>query len=117
MATVPLHYVDLRAFSYATEDDKRVADALRYFLPEEAEIDRRVVLDRLTGLDGIDRVIDELDERVDDNCAFFLSFDKQAAYRDEVVLGDGLTLRGKIEAYPAKKETAVANLRDLLSDL
>ena len=141
MATVPLHYVDLRAFSYATEDDKRVADALRYFLPEEAEIDRattegyhgdrivvcsarveraddvRVVLDRLTELDGIDRVIDELDERVDDNCAFFLSFDKQAAYRDEVVLGDGLTLRGKIEAYPAKKETAVANLRDLLSDL
>lgn len=40
MATVPFHYVDLRAFAYATEDEKRVADALRTFLPEDTELDR-----------------------------------------------------------------------------
>ena len=141
MSSLPLHYVDLRAFSYATEDDKRVADALRTFLPAEYEIERastegfhgdrivvlsarveraddvRVVLDRLTELEGIDEVVTELDERVDENCAFFLTLDKGAAYRGEVVVGDGLTLRAKIEAYPAKKETAVANLRELLADL
>jgi RNA binding exosome subunit len=141
MSNVPLHYVDLRAFSYATEDDKRVAEALRTFLPEEVEIDRtstegyhgdrivvlsarteraddvRVVLDRLADLEEVDRVIGELDERVDENCAVFLTLDKQAAYRGEVALGDGLTLRGKIEAYPAKKETAVSNLRESLADL
>ena len=40
MSSVPFHYVDLRAFCYATEDDKRVADALRTFLPEETELER-----------------------------------------------------------------------------
>ena len=90
MASVPFHYVDLRAFSYATEDDKRVEDALRLFLPEE--------FDRLGG---------ELDERVDENCSFFVSLSKQAAFNGEVRLGDGLTLRGKVEAYPAKKEQAI----------
>lgn len=141
MSNLPLHYVDLRAFSYATEDENRVVDALRTFLPDEADIDRtstegfhgdrivvlsarverademRVVLDRLADLEGIEGVVEQLDERVDENCAFFLTLDKQAAYRSEVVLGDGLTLRAKIEAYPAKKETAVANLEELLADL
>ena len=141
MSSLPLHYVDLRAFSYATEDEQRVAEALRYYLPEETELDRastegfhgdrivvlsarverandvRVVLRRLAEFEGIEGVVEELDERVDDNCAFHLTLDKQAAYRGEVALGDGLVLRGKIETYPAKKEIAVANLRELLADL
>jgi hypothetical protein len=141
MSGLPLHYVDLRAFSYATEDEQRVAEALRQFLPEGYEIDRastegfhgdrivvlsarveraedvRVVLGRLAEFEGLDEVIEELDDRVDENCAFYLALDKQAAYRGEVALGDGLTLRGKIEAYPAKKELAVSNVRELLADL
>ncbi|MFC6771136.1 RNA-binding protein, partial [Halorubrum pallidum] len=108
MPTVPFHYVDLRAFAYATEDEKRVADALRTFLPDDAEIDRvenvghhgdrivvlsarienadgmRHVLDALADLDDVERVIDELDDRVDDDCALFLRVDKQAAFRGEV---------------------------------
>ena len=133
MASVPFHYVDLRAFSYATEDDKRVEDALRLFLPEEFGIDRteseghhgdrilvlsarvenaddvRCVLDALEALpdEEFDRLGGELDERVDENCSFFVSLSKQAAFNGEVRLGDGLTLRGKVEAYPAKKEQAI----------
>jgi len=38
MATVPFHYVDLRAFAYATTEEKRVADALRTFLPEDTTV-------------------------------------------------------------------------------
>jgi RNA binding exosome subunit len=141
MPTVPFHYVDLRAFAYATEDEKRVADALRTFLPEQTELDRvenvghhgdrivvlsarienadgmRHVLDRLSGLDEVDRVIDELDQRVDDNCALFLRVDKQAAFRGEVRLGPGITVRAKVEAYPAKKEAAVENARETLGRL
>ena len=141
MAKVPFHYVDLRAFAYATEDEKRVADALRTFLPEDGELDRvenvghhgdrivvlsarienadgmRHVLDRLSGLDEVDRVIDELDQRVDDNCALFLRVDKQAAFHGEVRLGPGVTVRAKVEAYPAKKETAVENARETLGRL
>jgi len=141
MPKVPFHYVDLRAFSYATEDEKRVEQALYTLLPEDVELDRaenvghhgdrivvlsarvetademRHVLDRLSELEDLDRVLNELDERVNDNCALFLRLDKQAAFRGNVRLGSGLTVRTKVEAYPAKKETAVANARETLSRL
>ncbi|MFB6130211.1 MAG: RNA-binding protein [Salinigranum sp.] len=138
MPRVPLHYVDLRTFCYATEDERRVERALRTFLPEDFEVERaesrghhgdrivvlsaRVenadgvgyVLDRLAELPDLDSVLEELDERVDDNCSFFLRLDKQAAFRDEVRLGEGITLRAKVEAYPAKREAAVENVREAL---
>ncbi|RAW46180.1 hypothetical protein DQW50_05240 [Halorubrum sp. 48-1-W] len=141
MPAVPFHYVDLRAFSYATEDEKRVEQALRSLLPDDAELDRvenvghhgdrivvlsarieradgmRHVLDRIAELAELDRVLAELDQRVDDNCALFMRLDKQAAFRGEVRLGPGITVRAKVEAYPAKKETAVENARETLSRL
>ena len=141
MPAVPLHYVDLRAFCYATEDDQRVEAALRTFLPEGVELDRaesaghhgdrilvvsarverademRHVLDRLAELDDVDSVVDELDERVDDNCAFYLTLDKQAAFNGEIRRGDGITFRSKVEAYPARREKAVANARELFESL
>jgi len=54
---------------------------------------------------------------VDDNCSFFLTFDKQAAFEGDVRRGDGITLRAKVEAYPAKREKAVTNARDVLEAL
>ena len=143
MSSVPFHYFDLRAFCYVTEDDKRVEDALRTVLPEEFEIQRaeseghygdrilvlsarvesadamRTVLDSLGDLadEELDRVRTELDERVTENCEFFLTLDKQAAYGGKVALGDGITLRGKVEAYPAKRESAIENARDVVEDL
>jgi RNA binding exosome subunit len=141
MPAVPLHYVDLRAFCYATEDDQRVETALRTFLPEDVELDRsaseghhgdrilvlsarverademRHVLDRLGELTDLEAVVAELDDRVDDNCAFYLTLDKQAASHGEVRRGDGITVRSKVEAYPAKRETAVENARELFEDL
>ncbi len=139
MPRVPFHYIDLRSFCYATEDEKRVRQALETFLPAEFELDRventghhgdrivvlsarvdtademRVVLDQLAELDEIDAIIDELDERVDDNCAFFLRLDKQQAFKNRVALGAGITLRAKVEAYPAKHQKAVANAREALA--
>jgi hypothetical protein len=141
MARVPFHYVDLRAFSYATEDDRRVEDALRTFLPEEFEVDThsveghngdrivtlsarvenaddvRHVLSQLADLPTIEQVMDELDDRVTDNCELFLRLDKQDAFGGRVTLGEGVTLRAKVEAYPAKRENAVENARDVLTEL
>lgn len=138
MASVPFHYVDLRAFCYATEDEKRVERALRTYLPEEFPIEReetegyhgdrilvlsarvenaddvRHVLSQLRGSADFDRIERELDDRVTENCELFLSLDKQAAFHDEVSLGEGITFRAKVEAYPAKKETAVENVREML---
>ena len=141
MSSVPFHYVDLRTFCYATEDDKRVEEALRTFLPEDYPIERakseghygdriivlsarvenaddiRHVLTQVASAPDIDAVRAELDDRVDDNCSFFLTFDKQAAFGGSVERGDGITLRAKVEAYPAKREKAVENARDLLEEL
>jgi RNA binding exosome subunit len=140
MASVPLHYVELRAFSYATEAEDRVAAALSRFLPEETELDRaeseghfgdpivvlsarleraaeiRTVLDALRDLPDAeyDRVVAELDERVDPDCNLYVTLDKQAAVAGDVRLGEGITLRGKVEAYPADPDRAVANARGML---
>ncbi len=139
MPSVPFHYVDLRAFAYVTEDLDRVEAALRTFLPEEFSVERadseghygdpivvlstrvenaddlRHVLSVLGDLDAAQRVFDELDQRVDEDCALHLRLDKQAAYRGEAELGEGITFRAKVEAYPAKKEAAVENAHEALA--
>ncbi|MDR9380326.1 MAG: RNA-binding protein [Natronomonas sp.] len=141
MSAVPFHYVDLRTFCYSTEDEKRVEAALRTFLPEDTEIDREVteghsgdrilvlsvrleraddvrhVLATLTELGDFDRLLDELEDRIDDNCAFYIGLDKQVAYKGTVELGDGLMLRGKVEAYPAKKARAIETATEALEEL
>ncbi|WP_207588997.1 RNA-binding protein [Halomontanus rarus] len=141
MPQIPLHYVDLRTFCYATEDEKRVEAALRTFLPEEFELERveseghygdrilvlsarveradeiRHVLARLAELEELDRLLAELDQRVTENTELFLRLDKQAAFGGDVRLGDGITFRAKVEAYPAKKEAAVENAQEVLERL
>jgi len=139
MSEVPFHYIDLRAFCYDTEDENRVADALRHFLPADVELERaeseghhgdrivvlsarverademRHVLGRLRDGADIDRIREELDERVDENCSFFVHLDKQEAFLGDARLGAGISLRAKVEAYPANKEAAVENARDALA--
>ncbi|MFW5900199.1 MAG: RNA-binding protein [Halodesulfurarchaeum sp.] len=137
---LPFHYVDLRAFCYATEDEQRVRDALRTVLPAEAEVessvgeghhgDRIVILssrvdraadveaifDRLKREIDLERVRAELEDRLDDNNALYIGLDKQAAARGVLRLGDGVILRAKVEAYPAKRETALENASEVLPE-
>lgn len=143
MSGVPFHYIDLRAFCYATEDEQRIERALRTFLPADCALDRIentghagdpiVVLSvRIESADDIRHVLaqlhrmepadwstlgDELEQRVTENCELYLYLDKQAALAGDVALGEGLTVRGKIEAYPAKKESAVENVANALEAL
>ncbi|KAB1188683.1 MULTISPECIES: RNA-binding protein [Haloferax] len=138
MPRVPFHYVDLRAFCYETEDEKRVEEALRTFLPDDFEVDRmestghhgdrivvfsaraeraddiRHILAKIRELPDFEELLDELDDRVTENTEFFLRLDKQAAFKGEARRGGGLTLRAKVEAYPAKKDAAVKNAREAL---
>ncbi len=140
MGSVPLHYVDLRTFCYATEDETRVRAALETLIPEETPIDRaestghhgdrivvfstrietaddiRYVLDRLAEGDVLATIASELDDRVTDNCELFVQLDKQAAYQGRIERGDGIMLRGKIEAYPAKPDIAVENVTALIEE-
>ncbi|WP_254544353.1 RNA-binding protein [Halomarina pelagica] len=141
MSGVPFHYVDLQAFAYATEDERRVEDALRTFLPEEFPIERaenvghhgdrivvrsarvenadgiRHVLSRLATSDDLDQILGQLDRRVTEDCELYLYLDKQAAFGGRVALGKGISFRAKVEAYPARKDAAVENARETLADL
>lgn len=134
MSAVPFHYLDLRTFCYATEDEPRVERALRTVLPPETEVDRvvstghhsdrilvlsarvetaddmRYVLDRLQRMGGFEHMLEALPDRVDENCSFFVRLDKQRAYHGESALGAGIQVRGKVEAYPASKTGAIDNL-------
>lgn len=136
--SVPFHYLDLRAFCYGTESEDRVKAALRTLLPEDAQIERtsseghhgdtivvfstrieraddiRTVLSRLDDASVTETILAELDDRLDDNNSLFVHLDKQAAYRGEVRLGGGISLRGKVEAYPATREAAIENVREAL---
>ncbi|MCX2819760.1 RNA-binding protein [Haladaptatus sp. F3-133] len=129
------HYVDLRGFCYATEDEERVEAALRHYLPDDYPVERemteghhgdsiavlsarvdnaddvRYVMNRVLEAGERQRIIEEIEERVDDDCSFHLRLDKQTAYEDVSALGDGLHLRAKVEAYPAKREKAVEAVR------
>ncbi len=135
------HYIDLRAFCYATEDEDSVEGALRHYLPEDYPVGRetneghhgdgivvlsarvenaddvRGVMDRVldAGEKERERVIEEIEDRVDDDCSFHLRLDKQEAYSGEAALGDGIHLSAKVEAYPAKREKAVEAVRRSLS--
>ncbi|MEF8775097.1 MAG: RNA-binding protein [Haloarculaceae archaeon] len=143
MSEVPFHYVELRAFAHPTEDDDTVLRALRTLFPEDIKIegtvteshhgapilvlsarvenadDVRAILGRLGELPTTERqtVLEELEERVDEDNNLYLSLSKQAAAVGDVELGDGITFRAKIEAYPAKHAAAVENARGALEEL
>lgn len=141
VSAVPFHYIDLQAFCYATEDDKRVLDALQAILPADTTVERseseghhgdriivfasrleraddiRYVLSKLSQIEDPDRLRQELEQRIDDECAFYLQLDKQEAYQGNIRLGTGLLVRGKIEAYPAKREIALSVVNEFIDEL
>ena len=112
MARVPFHYIDLRAFSYETEDEARVEAALRTFLPEEFEVERA----ESRGHHG-DRIVvrSARVERADDVRHVLAQVGAAPEY-DRIFdeLDDCITFRAKVEAYPAKREAALANARETL---
>ncbi len=136
--TVPFHYIDLQAFSYATEDEERVTASMRKLLPDDVPVERventgyagdpitvlsarveraqelRTVLGNLQSMDESEweTVVAQIANRITDNCEFYLYLDKQRAFHGTVTLGNGLSVRGKVEAYPATKEGAVKNVRE-----
>jgi len=71
------------------------------------------------GLDGYDRerLAAGLDDRVDDECVFYLRLSKTEAAEGNFVLEskDCIHVAYKMAAYPAKKEVAVALVRGLLN--
>lgn len=145
MASPPVHHIDVRAFCYATEVPERVETALSTVYPIDSDdavtLERstteghyghpidilafsltkadqfRTAFDRLAERGDLEAIDAELDDRVTEECDLYLRFDKQRAYRDgHLQAGRGIELRIRLEAYPAKREAAIDNLRAYLEE-
>ena len=126
-------YVDFRAIAHATEDDELVHQAL-VFAAGGGLVDKnrtkghfgnpmtimsikitnnkqiRDFIHRLKDAGIIRTLIEEVEQRVDDECVFHFRLDKQKAFEEVLVLATGkdvIDCGMKIAAYPAKREDAV----------
>ena len=134
----------MSTFAHATEDEQRVLNVLRTLLPEgvgvrrlkleghhgnpivnlEAKVRQRKLLRELWQRVSTKLRAGELKklgkivpERVNEDCFFYLRFDKQLAHAGELVLtdnGDAIHLKLKVAAYPARREVAVKLLEKFI---
>jgi len=137
------HSVELRAHCHATEEEARVWKALRTLSPdgtietEPAEghhgnpillMRCRIQKDdviaafwrRVKGAGLLDRILETLDERIDEDAVLHLRFDKQKAFAGAIELAldaDAIAVWAKIAAHPAKKSVAVRIAREYLRRL
>jgi RNA binding exosome subunit len=80
----------------------------------------KAFLARLNDIGILEKVMEELDQRMDDDCFLHMRFGKQEAYREELVLvrgGDAVSVRVKVSAHPARTEKAKENMREFYRKL
>lgn len=135
-------WIRARVMCYATENRERVSEMFKTFIGTDewnedlvegelgnvtvimdAELTRQKPIDEMfarLGQSTVDDIIAELDERIDEDCTFYVRLNKQRAISGSYVVasgGDVISLTCKIASYPAKKELAVDILREYLSSL
>ena len=136
------HWIRVQTFCYATERQELLEDTLTELLGDiefEEEItesehgNTMMILEtRITkqrefiqlfsklGDDILQFILDDIDNRVDEDDMFYLRLDKQKAVQGiyEVAHhGDVISIFGKIQAHPAKKEVAMQVLKDFIADV
>ncbi len=140
--TDTFHRIRVQVFCYATEDEDLIYETVaglvghdelevevctgehgnRMVIMQDELRNRRRIAELFSRLpDGvIDTLLEEAEERVDDDCSFYMRLGKQEAVQGDYVLarhGDVISLVGKLVSHPARKEIAVGNLREFLKGL
>jgi hypothetical protein len=136
------HWVRVQAFCYATEKQDLIEDTLRELLGEiefEEEISESehgntmmILETRITkqreftelfsklGDDVLDYIIEDIENRVDEDDMFYLRLDKQKAVQGIYEIahhGDVISIFGKVQAHPARKDVAVKVLAEFIADV
>jgi RNA-binding protein len=136
------HWLKVQTFCYSTEDEDLIHETMTnligndefdvevcdgehgnhlIIMQEELKKQKEFILlfSKLpTAL--IETIIADIDDRVDDECTFYLRLDKQKAVQGEFTMahhGDVISITGKVTSHPAKKEIATKNLIEFLSAL
>lgn len=136
-----IHNISYRTFVYGTENEEKVRKAVKTLFPNsspqkeytkgyyknpvlilhdkiEKKNDIKDFIQTLkdTPLYSIDKILNDLDRKMDDKGNLFLRFDKQRAYLDEVKIvehGDSIHVKIKIASHPSRKEPALKLARKL----
>lgn len=136
------HWLRTQVFCYATENEDLIHDTMVELLDnDEFDVEvcdsehgnRMIILQQelkkqkeFVALFSkfpqklIDAVIDDIENRIDDDCVFYLRLNKQKAVQGEYAIahhGDVISVTGKVVSHPARKEIAVANLTEFLKGI
>ncbi|MFQ5920342.1 MAG: RNA-binding domain-containing protein [Thermoplasmata archaeon] len=140
--TEAFHRLDFRVHVHATEVEDRVRKALAFVSGVEdptvkraeghhgnpisvlmaslrRSADIRAFWDRVRADGQIATVLAELEKRLDARGQLSLRFDKQEAYRRRMKLvrhDDVVSVKGKVAAYPARRERALEVARAYLQE-
>ncbi|MCQ2078744.1 MAG: exosome protein [archaeon] len=136
------HWLRIETFCYATEKEDLVAqtfadlvgtDEFQTDISESEHGNQMIVLQHMvtkqremnalfTRLEPVvlQKFIDDMENRIDDDCVFYTRLDKQKAVCGEYWIahhGDVISITGKVASNPAKKEVAMRNMTDFLQKL
>ena len=142
MASV-FHWIKVKAVCYATEDEDLIHDVMEQLTGIEDEdcfdvdiseglhgnpitvIDANLShnkeyerLFRNIGKGPLEAVLEQIEDRVDDDCILYMRLDKQKAVQGIYEIshsGDVISITAKVVAHPAKKEIAVKNAKEYLT--
>ena len=141
-ANATFHWLRVQTFCYATEDEELVHDTFAYMVgTEDFEVDiaegehgnRTIIMQHdmtkqkeFLALferfpqDVLDGIVEDLDNRIDEDCFFYIRVDKQKAVQGVYEIahhGDVVAVTGKVVSHPAKKEVAMRNARAFFSGI
>ena len=136
------HWIRVQTFCYATERQELLEETMAGLLGDvefEEEIsegehgETMLILEaRLTkqkefkalfsklGADIRSWIKEDIDNRVDDDCMFYMRLDKQKAVQGEYVPahhGDVISITGKIQSHPARRDVACEGLAAFLDSI
>ena len=136
------HWLRIETFCYATEKEDLVSDTFRQIAgTDEFQIDisesehgnQMLILQHMItkqrdmdalflrlGKDLMQNFLDDMENRIDDDCVFYTRLDKQKAVQGEYAVahhGDVISITGKVASNPARKEVAMRNMTDFLQRL
>lgn len=140
-----LHNLCFRAFCQATEDEVKVKTALLFASGGKDEklkrtkcegyhgnpiiildiciVSSRAIKSFFQRLSEVDRkaLLNDLERRIDEDCAFYFRLDKQEAYLGRLALGemseedDIIAVHGKVKSYPKSRNTSLNNMAEYLA--
>lgn len=141
MPDVTFHWIRVQTFCYATENEPLLRETMEILLEDADEYsedesigehgNRMKILEaRLThqrqyrhlfnnlGPEMRAWIAGDLENRIDEDCMFYLRLDKQKAVQgiyEAAHHGDVIAITGKVQSHPARKEVAVERMKGFLS--